>query len=235
VVSRAALALALLAFAAVAVAVTVAAQDPEARPKSGPTEFACPALSALERDDVRKGKIVLRELDNPGRKGGTYEAVGVLPATLEKALSAITDYRHYAEFMPRVERVVVTDESDSVSLVEQYLKLPLGISRRYRLRYTVMRSEAGFRIEWVKVAWPEVPLSQSVVETSGHWQVGRFAEGQLLALYHVYSDPGRVPLGLKGLAMSISKHDIPKIIEKVRQRLRLPAAPRPVQDAPSPA
>jgi hypothetical protein len=235
VVSRAALALALLACAAVAVAVTVAAQGSEVRPQSGPTEFACPALSALERDDVLKGKILLRELDNPSRKGRTYEAVGILSATLEKAISTITDYRHYAEFMPRVDRVVVTDESDSVSLVEQYLKLPLGVSRRYRLRYTVMRGEAGFRIEWVKVAWPEVPLSQSVVETSGHWQVGRFADGQLLALYHVYTDPGRVPFGMKSLAMSISKHDIPKIIEKVRQRLRLRAAPGPVKDGLPPA
>jgi hypothetical protein len=98
-----------------------------------------------------------------------------------------------------------------------------------------LRGEAGFRIEWVKVAWPEVPLSQSVVETSGHWQVGRFAEDDLLALYHVYTDPGRVPLGMKGLAMSISKHDIPKIIEKVRQRLRPRAAPGPVKDGPPPA
>lgn len=231
-VFRAAFVMALLACAAVAVAVSGAAQGPELRGQRGMAEIACPVLSTLERDDVLKGKIVMRELANPSRKGRTYEAVGILPATLEEALAIITDYRRYAEFMPRVERVVVTDESVSVSLVEQYLKLPLGMHRRYRLRYSLLRGEAGFRIEWVKVAWPEVPLSQTVAETSGYWQVARFAGGQLLALYHVYTDPGRVPLGMKGLALSLSKHEIPDVIEKVRRRL---GAPRPVKDGPSPA
>ena len=149
---------------------------------------------------------------------------------MEEALTAITDYRRYPEFMPRVERTVVTDESDSVSLVEQYLKLPLGVSRRLRLRYIVQRGEDGFRVEWEKVPWPEVPLSQSIAETSGHWQVERFDQGGLLALYHIYTDPGRVPLGMKGLALSFSKHEIPKVLEKVRQRLRLLSTPRPVKD-----
>jgi hypothetical protein len=121
--------------------------------------------------------------------------------------------------MPRVERTVVTDESDAVSLVEQHLKLPLGVRKRYRLRYTLRKGPEGFRIDWVKVAWPEVPLSQSVVDTSGHWQVTSFGEGRLLAVYRVHTDPGRVPLGMKGLALSFSKREIPKVIERVRDRL----------------
>jgi len=228
--------LAFLACAAVAIAVAagITAEPRCPRPQAAPPEAADPALSPLERAEVLKGRIVLREIPNPGRDGRTYEAVGVLPASLDDALSVITDYRSYGDFMPRVERTVVTDESDSVSIVEQYLKLPLGTHRRYRLRYSVRRGDDGFRVEWEKIPWPEVPLSRSVVDTSGHWRVGRFPEGGLLACYHVYTDPGRVPLGMKGLALSFSKREIPKVIERVRERLRSLLAPRPVKDRPAP-
>ena len=231
---RTALLLALLACAAIAVAVAAAAEPRGARPQAGAPQVESQPLSSLERAEVLKGKIILREVPSPDRKGRTFEAAGVLLATVEEALSAITDYRRYGEFMPRVEKTVVTDESDSVSIVEEYLKLPLGVHRRYRLRYSVCRGEDGFRIEWKKIPWPEVPLSQSVVDTSGHWQVERFSEGGLLAFYQVYTDPGRVPLGMKGLALSLSKHEIPKVIERVRQRLRSLAAPGPIKDRPSP-
>jgi hypothetical protein len=180
-------------------------------------------LSADEQAQILAGRVVLREIPNPGLKGGTFEAVGLLPGTLDEALAAITDYRHYADFMPRVERVVVTEEGPAVFLVEQYLKLPLGAHRRYRLRYSARRATDGFRIDWVKVAWPEVPARQTVAQTSGHWQVSSFGEGRLLAVYHVYTDPGYVPLGMKGLALSLSKHDLPKVIERVRDRLKASA------------
>jgi len=177
-------------------------------------------LSGAEQADIQAGRIIVREVPSPGLKGRTFEAVGILPGTLDDAFAVITDYRRYADFMPRVERVVVTEVDPAVSFVEQYLQLPLGAHRRYRLRYTARRAPDGFRIDWVKVAWPEVPLSHSVADTSGHWQVSDFGEGRLLAVYYVYTDPGRVPFGLKGLALSLSKHDLPKVIERVRDRLK---------------
>jgi len=177
-------------------------------------------LSGSERTQVLGGKVILRDVPCPGLAGRTFEAIGILPATLDEVLAVILDYRHYAEFMPRVAQTVVTDEGPMVSLVEQHLKLPLGMSRRYRLRYTARVAACGFRVDWVKVPWPEVPPHHSVLDTSGHWQVEPDAGGGLLAVYYVYTDPGRVPLGMKGLALSLSKHDLPKVIEAVRDRLR---------------
>jgi len=187
-------------------------------------------LSAAEQAEVSRGKIVLRAVASPGLKGKAFEAVGTLPGTLDEVLAVVLDYRHYDAFMPRIDRTVVTDETPLVALVELHLKLPLGMSRRYRLRYSACVGSDGFRVDWVKVPWPEVPPSQTVVDTSGHWQVGRTADGELLGLYHVYSDPGRVPLGMKGLAASLSKHDLPKVIEAVRSRLRPPAGPGRYKD-----
>lgn len=194
-------------------------ETPEAGPaQAGLTLLEPVSLSAAEQADILAGKIIVREVPAPGKAGRTFEAVGIIMGALDEVLGIVTDYRGYPEFMPRVERTVVTDESDTVALVEQYLKLPLGVHKRYRLRYAVRRADEGFRVDWHKTSWPEVPLSQSVVDTSGYWQVGQWGEGRLLAVYRVHTDPGRVPLGMKGLALSLSKHEIPKVIDRVRRR-----------------
>ena len=176
-------------------------------------------LSPGEQIAVEAGRIIVREVPDTRPKGRTFEAVGTFAAAPADVLRIVTDFRHYDEFMPRVARIAVTEESPGVFLVEQHLKLPLGVHRRYRLRYTVRPAAEGFRIDWVKVPWPEVPLSQSVVDTSGHWQVGLFGEGRLLAVYRVFTDPGKVPLGMTGLALSMSRRELPKVIERVRKRL----------------
>lgn len=223
-----------LAAAVVCAGLAVATADGGERSPSpvqeGPVQWEPVTLSPGEQIEIQSGKIIVREVPAPGLKGRTYEAVGIFTATLDEVLAVVTDYRHYGDFMPRVERTVVTDESATVFLVEEHLKLPLGVRRRFRLRYTIRQGTEGLRIDWVKVPWPEVPLSHSVVDTSGHWQIGRFGEGRLLAVYHVYTDPGKVPLGMKGLALSISKHDLPKVIERVRQRLKAPAGSGPIKD-----
>ena len=220
----------LAVLAATGLALSAASGGSAGRPQETGLQLEPVVLSAAEQVEVFKGKIIVREVRDTGRKGRTFEAVGTFEAELDDVLAVILDYRHYGEFMPRVERIVVTDEGPAVALIEQHLKLPLGITRRYRLRYTARMGADGFRVDWVKVPWPEVPLSHSVVDTSGHWQVGRAASGGLLALYHVYTDPGHVPLGMKGLALSISKHDLPKVIEAVRSRLRPRERQAPLKD-----
>ncbi len=210
--------------AVVAIATAQAPAPPAGRPQAADGSPGPVALTGAERSEILKGKIVLRDVANPGLKGRTYEAIGTLPGTIDDVFAVILDYRHYDKFMPRVERMDVTDEGPMVSLVEQYLKLPLGAHRRYRLRYSARREPSGFRVDWVQVPWPEVPESQTVAETSGHWQVEPDPCGALLAVYHVYTDPGHVPLGMTGLALSLSKHEIPKMIEAVRDRLRRSAS-----------
>ena len=227
---KAMLFLSVAACAALAVAVAAAGERLVLLTQDVPTFWEAVTLSSAEQEEIQQGKVVLREVPVRGKKGRTFEAVGIYTATLDEVFGIVTDFRRYDEFMPRVERIVVTDVSDTVFLVEQHLKLPLGVHRRYRLRYTARREAGGFRIDWVKVPWPEVPLGHSVVDTSGYWQVGHFGDGRLLAVYRVYTDPGKVPLGMKGLALSISKREIPKVVERVGQRLKEGPGFRPVKD-----
>ena len=183
-------------------------------------------LSALDREEVLKGHIVLRELPNPGKKGRTFEAKGVLPCGLDDAFAVITDYRCYPEFMPQVTRADVRPEGPGVSIVELHLGLPLGMKKRYRLRYHCARSAEGFDVTWQMIPWPEVPPDEQIEDTSGGWRVRRFEGGGLLATYTFYTDPGQVPLGLTSLAMALAKRSIPGVIERTRERIRALSAPR---------
>jgi len=194
---------------------------PSGSPSAGAGQEApVPGLSALDRQEILKGHVVLKELPNPGKKGRTFEAVGVLPCGLDEAFGVITDYRRYPEFMPHVEDAAVRPQGPGVSIVELRLGLPFGMTKRYRLHYLCSRSAEGFDITWQMVPWPEVPPDEQIADTSGGWRVRKFEGGGLLAAYRVYTDPGHVPLGLTGLAMALAKRSIPAVIEKTRDRIR---------------
>jgi hypothetical protein len=177
-------------------------------------------LAAAERSEVLKGKIVVRDIPDLGKPGKTFEALGVIPCGLEEAFAVITDYRHYAEFMPRVEQVVVREEDTTGHVVEIRLALPLGQQRRYRLKYCSRKTSEEFEVLWEKLPWPELPPNQTVKDTSGRWLVRTFDAGGLLASYRVYTDPGPIPLGLDGLAYTLGRRGMRDVIEKVRLRVR---------------
>ena len=59
-------------------------------------------LTPEERATVLRGKIVLRTIPSPGQKGRTYEAIGLIQGTLEEAVSVLTDFERYPEYMPNV-------------------------------------------------------------------------------------------------------------------------------------
>lgn len=177
-------------------------------------------LSQAERKEILRGRIVLRNIAEPERKGRTYEAIGILQGSLEDNFEVITDYRRYPEFQPRVAKASVRDESASVAVVEITLKLPLGITRKFRLRYSAQKSEEGFLVSWQKLPWPELKPSQTVVDTSGYWLVKKFDAGGLLAVTRAHMDPGSVPFGLTGIVNALSKQSLPGMIRSVRRRVK---------------
>jgi hypothetical protein len=179
-----------------------------------------PGLTQRERSDIVKGKIVVRDIPNPGRPGRTFEALGVLPGGLDEAFTVITDYRCYPEFMPQVKRALVREVGVGHCVVEILLALPLGYSKQYRLKYRASRSDESFEVSWEMVPWPELAPGDTVKDTSGHWRVRRFESGGNLAAYRVYTDPGPVPLGLTGLAQALGKKGIAAVIDKTRRRIR---------------
>lgn len=177
-------------------------------------------LSPEERAAVLRGKILLRHLPSPGRRGRTYEAIGLIHGTLEEAASVLSDFDRYPEYMPNVSAVNVCERAGPCSVVEITLHLPLGMKKQYRLRYTGARDEAGFRLRWEMLPWPELKPGHRIADTSGFWLIRGFEDGGLLVIYHVYTDPGNVPLGLTGIAQGVAKSKIPDGIAKLRERVR---------------
>lgn len=182
-------------------------------------------LSPEERAIVLKGKIVLRDIPNPDRKGRTYEAVGILQGSLDEAFAVLTDFGSYADFMPSVGASRVCDITGPCSVVEVKLHLPLGVRKQYRLRYTSTRYDSGFEVVWEMIPWPELKPSQTIADTSGFWNISPFEDGGLLAVYHIYTEPGSVPLGLTKVAYGVARSKIPDGIEKLRERIRSVFAP----------
>lgn len=191
---------------------------PSAGQLTGPADVL--SLSVRERAEVMKGKVVLRTLPNPGRKGRTYEAIGILQGSLDEAFAIVTDFAGYPEFMPNVGSLKICEETEACRIVEVKLHLPFGVKKQYRLNYSWSRDDSGFAVTWEKLPWPELKSSRTVVDTSGFWSISKFEDGGLLAVYHVYTDPGHVPLGLTGIAQGVAKGKIPDVIIKVRERIR---------------
>ncbi len=186
------------------------------------------SLTPKERTEVLAGRVVLREVPGSAGKGKTFEAVGLLPGTLDDAFEVITDYARYPEFMPRMAKLVVAEPREGGCVADCTIEVPLSPKRRYRLLYTASRSEEGFRVNWEKLPWPELEPGETIADTRGYWLVRRLDEGgPVCALYHVYADPGRVPLGLSGLANSLSKGGLRDVLLKTRARIRKlhPASP----------
>jgi len=176
-------------------------------------------LTSKERDDLIKGNVVLRDIPNPGKPGRTFEALGLLPGGFDEAYAVITDFRRYPEFMPAVKNATVKEESGTAAVVEIRLTLPLGQSRRYRLKYMARKTADEIEVAWVKLPWPELPAGQTIQDTSGRWLVRKFDSGGLLAAYRAYTDPGSVPLGLTDLASALGKKSLSDVIRKTRQRI----------------
>lgn len=187
--------------------------------RQDPGHFPQIVLTPEERALVLKGKIVLRVLRNPGREGRTFEAMGTLQGSIDEAVAVLTDFDGYPEFMPNVASVRLCEATGPCSVVEFKLHLPLGVKKQYRLKYTGTRDDSGFELAWEMLPWPELKPSQTIADSSGTWLVRRVEDVGLVLFYHSYTDPGHVPLGLKGLALSIAKSKVPDVIARVRARI----------------
>ncbi|MCK7532118.1 MAG: hypothetical protein MZV63_14335 [Marinilabiliales bacterium] len=109
-----------------------------------PLPWEARVLSPAEQVEIQAGKIVLEEIPVRGKKGRTFEAVGIVHGDLGRGprgsspTSAVT-----TNSCPGSSGPSSRTKAKRVFLVEQHLKLPLGVHRRYRLRYTGPAGDGG--------------------------------------------------------------------------------------------
>jgi hypothetical protein len=182
---------------------------------------AAGTISLDERQDkaVSKGEIVVRETGKSTGKGRTFEAIGRIKASKISLMGILKDYAKYPEFMPNVSRVEIVEQKGNEAVLNYTLALPMGKVKRYRLR--ILEKDIGGRVstlEWKLVNWPELKSEETISDTSGYWRVEDKGENTALVLYHVYTDPGPVPLGLGWIVDHLTKKSIPQVFLQTRRR-----------------
>ncbi len=181
------------------------------------------SFSDAEKAKFMRGEIVIKEVANPSgcTNGKTYDALGLIRGTVEQVFGVLADYEKYPQFMPNVEATRIESSEGNTSEVEYKLGLPMGQVKRYKLSLTAAREDAEAHINWHKVSWPELKDSETIVETTGSWLLKPFPEkpGYVLALYHVYTDPGHIPTGLGWIVNILTKGSMPDILKNTNKRV----------------
>jgi hypothetical protein len=186
-----------------------------------PADAARPIeLTPQELELVAAGEVILREAPIQVKEGMTFEAIGMVKAPVEAVYDVVTDFEEYPEFMPNVSKVEVLSAGDGKATVNFTLGLPLGKTKKYRVRMQFQKSRGAATLRWKMIEWPGLEKSETIDDTEGYWILeGHAGTEETLVLYHVYTDPGRVPLGLGWIVDILSKNCLPKTVLKTRDRV----------------
>lgn len=140
---------------------------------------------------------------------------GVIEAPPERVWRALTDYAHWEEFMPFLERSEWRHGTrESFQVMD--LPAPFGV-RRFRVRFTEGRDATPEGTVW-RIAWSSVPGSGDVRDHHGAWTLKTFGPGRTLASCRLYTDPrGGVPRWAMDRATAKM---LPWIFHGLRQHVR---------------
>ena len=177
------------------------------------------SLDEHEKKLVTKGEIIVREINAPGKRGRTFEAVCLVKASRNNVLKVLKDYKKYPEFMPNVTRIEIVEQRGNDAVLNYTLTLPLGNIKKYRLKISERAPGNQFStIEWQLQKWPELKMEETITDTAGYWRIEEKSENDSLVLYHVYTDPGPIPFGLGWIVDVLSKNSVPEVLLQTKYR-----------------
>jgi hypothetical protein len=169
--------------------------------------------------------------------------IGVAGKKPAQIIAAITDYRHFPEFMPYVKytKIVHSEQKSKdvcINNVFTFLNVPIPFisSRFYNLRYTDVHNYAGnaemFRSDWILEtgAYRKLPTDPDIrdfvinpedaVETT--FNQGYFliepagVPGKTRIIYYVWTNPGgSLPASAVNIANAIA---LPKLLDAITKR-----------------
>ena len=150
--------------------------------------------------------------------GRTFEAKMWVNVPMSHLFAVISNASQHPEFVPDLAKVTVTQVDEQHSIQEQWLDLPMGKVKRYRIEVSTEQADSVARINWQLIDWPEVPKAERIVDTQGYWQLEQESPSCTKATYHVYSDPGPVPFGLGWIVDSMTEDSVPALLTAMRDR-----------------
>jgi coenzyme Q-binding protein COQ10 len=130
----------------------------------------------------------------------------VFNAPIEKAYEVIADYGKYAEFLPEVKKVSVSNRQGNQADVHYEVDVVK------RIKYTVrMREERPNRVSWSFVE------GEFMKDNKGSWVLEPAGEGQTRATYTVEMALG--PLVPKTIVNALVETSLPKMLESFKKRI----------------
>jgi ribosome-associated toxin RatA of RatAB toxin-antitoxin module len=129
----------------------------------------------------------------------------VIDAPVEKVFQVITDYDHYAEFLPEVRRIHTSDRKGNEVKVHYELEVMKTI--RYTLK---MQEHAPARVQWSFVE------GEFMKDNRGSWTLEPAGEGKTRATYAIEMKFGAlVPNAIVKVLVETS---LPKMLDAFKKR-----------------
>jgi len=177
----------------------------------------------IDLSAVSEKEVSITDLSDPTIAGKTFVAATVMDASLQKICSAIMNYSEYPQFMPNTVNTKVIQFSEEYTMIEMTLGLPMGKTKKYRLKMESAIQPQSCRLSWKLVPWEELKPSDTIADTTGYWLLTPYSANRNMTLvkYHVYADPGPVPFGLGWIVEMMSKISLPRTLNALRERTAL--------------
>lgn len=171
---------------------------------------------------IARGKTTVHKVGDFEKSAQEYDAIGLIEGTLEEVSAILADFKSYPKFMPNVSEITVRSSAGEAAVVDYKLGLPLGIVKKYRLKFRAKKENTRYQLSWKKLPWPELKAKETVVDTYGQWIVEDFPgkDNHVLAYYRVYTDPGKIPFGTGWIADALTKQSMPKMFKRIRSRVK---------------
>ena len=178
-------------------------------------------LTQSERDLLSQGEIIVRDVSSNHDKGKTIEAVGLINANIDEVYYVLLRFEDYPDFMPNITQLEILDKSSNHAILNYTLELPLKKIKKYRLDMFYQKNENAAQLTWEMIDWPGLKETETINNTTGYWLIKNYPEkkGHILVLYHVYTDPGPIPLGLGWIVDILTYNSAPTIIINTRERV----------------
>ena len=157
--------------------------------------------------------------EKPGSDVREVRAVGEIDAPPEKVYAVVTDFEHYAEFMPYLEESKVIRRTDDEVVTWAIMNAPLVSRRDWVVRIKLNpTTKAGTTWTVSKEGGP--PESDKAVRlkiNDGSWTLDPLDGGKRTrATYYLYTDPGgSIP---SWIANKANTAVLPELFEVVRKR-----------------
>ena len=147
--------------------------------------------------------------------------MGLVKGTVSDVYQVLVKFEDYPKFMPNVSKCEVLKRTDDTAILNYTLSLPLGKVKKYRLKMTFQNEKSGATLTWKLIEWQGLKKSETIEDTTGYWLLEDYPEkaGHIIALYHVYTDPGPISLGLGWIVDILTKNSIPDVVIKTRNRV----------------